>query len=182
MCWICVGFLWSRYRWEALNEWSLNCKVSDSELFYMCSKLFSTAQSENSSQSIGILHQLCFQNNYSMLSVNNKNGRFAKFILFVELALPSWLSHILYNGFDSSLPVIEVMIFIPTWPTIRRRIFNIPKRILVSTYMLTASAWKLIAFEYENNESIESNNHTKRLNWWSFKEAPYRNLDMSQQP
>ena len=23
-------------------------------------------------------------------------------------------------------------------------------------------------------------NHTKRLNWSSFKEAPYRNLDMSQ--
>ena len=74
------------------------------------------------------------------------------------------------------------MIFIPTWPTIRWRIFNIPKRILVSTYMLIASAWKLIAFEYENNESRESNNHTKRLNWSSFKEAAYRNLDMSQQP
>ena len=45
-----------------------------------------------------------------------------------------------------------------------------------------ASAWKLIAFEYENNESRESNNHTKRLNWSFFKEAPYRNLGMSQQP
>ena len=52
------------------------------------------------------------------------------------------------------------MIFIPTWPTIRWRMFNIPKRILVSTYMLIASAWKLIAFEYENKESRESNNHT----------------------
>ena len=41
---------------------------------------------------------------------------------------------------------------------------------------------KLIAFEYANNESRESNNHTKRLNWSSFKEAPYRNFDMSQQP
>ena len=91
-----------------------NSKVSDSGLFYMCSKLFSTAQSEHSSQSIGILHQLCFQNNYSMLSVNSKIGRFVKLILFVELALPSWLSHILYNGFDPSPPVIEVMIFIPT--------------------------------------------------------------------
>ena len=60
--------------------------------------------------------------------------------------------------------------------------FNIPKRILVGIYMLIASAWKLIAFEYENNESRESNNHTKILNWSSFKEAPYRNLDMSQQP
>ena len=57
----------------------------------MCSKLFSTAQSENSSQSIGILHQLCFQNNYSMLTVNSKIGRFVKLILFAELALPSWL-------------------------------------------------------------------------------------------
>ena len=28
----------------------------------------------------------------------------------------------------------------------------------------------------------KNNNHTKRLNWSSFKEAPYRNLDMSQQP
>ena len=37
---------------------------------------------------------------------------------------------------------------------------------LVSTYMLIASAWKLIAFEYENNESRESNNHTKRLKDW----------------
>ena len=25
-------------------------------------------------------------------------------------------------------------------------------------------------------------NHTKKSNWSSFKEAPYRNLDMSQQP
>ena len=66
-----------------------NSKVSDSGLFYMCSKLFSTAQSENSSQSIGILHQLCFQNNYSMLSVNSEIGRFVKLILFAELALPS---------------------------------------------------------------------------------------------
>ena len=91
-----------------------NSKVSDSGLFHMCSKLFSTAQSENSSQSTGILHQLCFQNNYSMLSVNSKIGRFVKLILFAELALPSWLRHILYNGFDPSLPVIEVIIFIPT--------------------------------------------------------------------
>ena len=37
---------------------------------------------------------------------------------------------------------------------------------LVSTYLLIASAWKLIAFEYENNESRESNNHTKRLKDW----------------
>ena len=59
---------------------------------------------------------------------------------------------------------------------------SIPKRILVSTYMLIASTWKLIAFEYENKESRESNNHTKRLNWSSFKEAPYRNLYTSQQP
>ena len=91
-----------------------NSKVSDSELFYMCSKLVSTAQSENSTQSIGILHQLCFQNNYSMLSVNRKIGRFVKLILFAELALPSWLKHILYNWFGPSPPVIEVMIFIPT--------------------------------------------------------------------
>ena len=112
---------------------------------------------------------LCFQNNYSKLSVNSKIGRFVKLILFSELVLPSWLRHILYNGFDSSSPVIEVMIFIPTWPTIRWRMFNIPKRILVSTYMLIASAWKLIVFEYENNESRESNNHTKRLNWYIIK-------------
>ena len=41
---------------------------------------------------------------------------------------------------------------------------------------------KLSAFEYENKESRESNNHTKRSNWSSFKEAPDRNPDMSQQP
>ena len=92
----------------------LNSKVSDSGLFYMCSKLFSTAQSENSSQSIEILHQLCFQNGCSMLSVNSKIGRFVKLIFFAELALPYWLRHILYNGFDSSPLVMEVMIFIPT--------------------------------------------------------------------
>ena len=86
----------------------MNSNVSDSGLFYMCSKLFSTAQSENSSQSIEILHQLCFQNNYSMLGVNSKIGRFVKLTLFAELALPSWLRHILYNGFDSSPTVIEV--------------------------------------------------------------------------
>ena len=91
-----------------------NSKVSDSGLFYMCSKLFSTAQSENSCQSIGILHQLCFQNKYCVLSVNSKIGRFVKLILFADLALPSWLIHILYNGFDPSPSVIEVMIFIPT--------------------------------------------------------------------
>ena len=119
---------------------------------------------------------------YGMLSVNSKIRRFLKLILFAELVFPSWLRNVLYNGFDSSPPVIEVMIFIPTWPTIRWRIFNISKRLLVSTYMLIVSAWKLIALEYENNESRESNNHTKRLNWSFFKEAPYKNLDMSQQP
>ena len=91
-----------------------NSKFSDSGLFYMCSKLFSTAQSEHSSQSIGILHQLRFQNSHSMLSVNSKIGRFVKLILLAELALPSSLRHIFYNGFDPSPPVIEVMIFIPT--------------------------------------------------------------------
>ena len=75
-----------------------NSKVSDLGLFYMCSKLLSTAQSENSSQSIGILHQLCFQNNYSRPSVNSKIGRFVKLILFAELALPSWLRHISTTG------------------------------------------------------------------------------------
>ena len=34
----------------------------------------------------------------------------------------------------------------------------------------------------KTTKSRERNNHTKRLNWLSFKEAPYRNLDMSQQP
>ena len=41
---------------------------------------------------------------------------------------------------------------------------------------------KLSAFEYENKESRESNSHIKRWNWSSFKEAPCRNPDMSQQP
>ena len=41
---------------------------------------------------------------------------------------------------------------------------------------------KLSAFEYENKESRESNNCTKRLNCSSFKEAPYRNPDISQRP
>ena len=63
---------------------------------------------------------------YSMLSVNSKIRRFVKLILFAELALPSWLRHILYNGFDSSPPVTEVMIFIPTWPTSRWRMLIFP--------------------------------------------------------
>ena len=51
--------------------------------------------------------------------------------------------------------------------------FNIPKHIWVSTYRIIASA-----FEYENRASREINNHTKRFNWSSFKEAPYRNLKL----
>ena len=41
---------------------------------------------------------------------------------------------------------------------------------------------KLSISKYENKESRESNNHTKRPNWSSLREAPYRNPDMSQQP
>ena len=41
---------------------------------------------------------------------------------------------------------------------------------------------KLSAFECESKESRESNNHIKIPNWSSFKGAPYRNPDMSQQP
>ena len=35
---------------------------------------------------------------------------------------------------------------------------------------------KLSASEYENKETREGKNHTKRLNWSDFKEAPNRNL------
>ena len=56
-------------------------------------------------------------------------------------------------------------------------LLNIPNRISVTTHRLNASA-----FAYENKESREGSNHTKRLNWSSFKEAPYRNLNMGQQP
>ena len=90
-------------------------------------------------------HQLCFQNNF-VIDFVLKIGKFVKLILFAGLVLPSWLRHILYKVFDSLPPVIEVMIFIPTWPTIRWRMFNIPKRILGSTYMLIASAWKINCF------------------------------------
>ena len=61
-------------------------------------------------------------------------------------------------------------------------LLNIPKLISVNTYRLIASACKLSAFEYENKESRESNNHTKTSNWSSFKETLYRNVDMSQRP
>ena len=47
------------------------------------------------------------------------------------------------NGFDYSPPVVKVMIFILACPTIRWRMFTVPKRISVSTYMLTAGTWKL---------------------------------------
>ena len=60
-------------------------------------------------------------------------------------------------------------------------LLTIPKRLSVSTYRLQALA-KLSAFEYENKQSRESNNHTERQNWLSFEETPYRNPDMSQQP
>ena len=52
-------------------------------------------------------------------------------------------------------------------------LLNIPK--------LQANA-KLSDFEYENKESRESKNHIKKPNWSSFKDAPYENQDMSQQP
>ena len=40
----------------------------------------------------------------------------------------------------------------------------------------------LSAFEHKNKEGRENGNHTKRLSWSSFREAPYRNHDMSEQP
>ena len=51
---------------------------------------------------------------------------------------------------------------------------------LALTGYMQASA-KLSAFDYESKKSRESSNHTKRLNWSFFKEAPYRNPDTSQQ-
>ena len=95
----------------------------------------------------------------------NKIGRFGKLILFTKLALPSRLRHILYNGFNSLPPVIEVSIFIPTWPTIWSSMFNIPKRISVSTYRLIASACKVNCFWIWKQRKWESNNPTTRLNW-----------------
>ena len=38
--------------------------------------------------------------------IRNKIGRFGKLLLFTELALPSWLRYLLYNGVDS-LPLLE---------------------------------------------------------------------------
>ena len=61
-------------------------------------------------------------------------------------------------------------------------LLDIPKGISVSAYRLIASACKIKRFEYENKESRDSNNHTKKLNCSSFKETPYRYPDMSQQP
>ena len=179
MCWILAGWISLRSsEWVKLGI----LRFQTRDCFTCVANSSQLLNQKTQVNQIGILHQLRFQNNYSMLRVHSKIGRFVKLILFAELALPSWLRHILYNGFDPSPPVMEVMIFIPTWRTIRWRMFDIPKRILVSTYMLIASARKLIAFEYENKESRESNNHTKRLNWSSFKEAPFWNLDTSQQP
>ena len=40
-----------------------------------------------------------FKTTIACFRVNSKIGRFLKLILFAELALPSWLRHILYNGF-----------------------------------------------------------------------------------
>ena len=47
--------------------------------------------------------------------------------------------------------------------------------------LIFSSASCISSFEYENKESRKSINHTGRSNWSSFKEAPYRNPDMSQQ-
>ena len=41
---------------------------------------------------------------------------------------------------------------------------------------------KTTAFEYENKESRESNNHTERLNWSSFKDAYLQKSNTIQQP
>ena len=75
----------------------------------MCSKLLSTAQSENSSQSIGILHQLCFQNNYSMLSVKGQLQRFDKLRLFNRFR------HV-ENGFDIKATSHSTIFDIPMRP------------------------------------------------------------------
>ena len=60
-------------------------------------------------------------------------------------------------------------------------LLNIPKRISALIGQLQARA-KLSVFDYENKERRESNNHTKGLNWPSFREALYRHPNMSQQP
>ena len=59
-------------------------------------------------------------------------------------------------------------------------LLNIPNHILVSTYRLVASKCKIKCFEYENRESRESSNHTKRLNWSSFKDASLQKSNMCQ--
>ena len=61
-------------------------------------------------------------------------------------------------------------------------LLNIPKRVLVSTYRLVASKCKIKCFEYENKESRESSNHTKRFDWSSFKDASLQKSNMCQQP
>ena len=66
--------------------------------------------------------------------------------------------------------------------TMEYDLLNIANRISVNTYRLIASACKIKRFEYENKKCRESSNNTRRPNWSSFKEAPYRNPDMSQQP
>ena len=62
------------------------------------------------------------------------------------------------------------MIFIPTWPTIRWCMFDIPKCNSISTDGLIASACEINCFWiWKQRKSRESNNHTKRLNWSSLK-------------
>ena len=62
------------------------------------------------------------------------------------------------------------MIFIPTWPTIRWCMFDIPKCNSISTDGLIASPCKINCFWiWKQRRSRESNNHTKRLNWSSLK-------------
>ena len=54
-------------------------------------------------------------------------------------------------------------------------LFNIPKSLSFSTYRLIANVCRVKCFWTEKKASKERNNHTKRLNWSFFKEAPYRN-------
>ena len=89
-------------------------KVSDSGLFTCAansSQLLNQKTQVNQSESFT---NFAFKTNIACLALTAKLEDLSSAILFAGLALPSWLRHILYNGFDPSPLIIEVMIFIPT--------------------------------------------------------------------
>ena len=128
MCWILVGKIsLGNFEWVKLEflGFRLRIVLQVQQTFLNCSirKLKSINQSES-------FTNFAFKTTIACLAVTAKLEDLSRLFCSQNWPFHLGLRLILYNGFDSSPPVLEVMIFIPTWPTIRSRMFNIPKRTL----------------------------------------------------